>query len=191
MRRNQSATTLPELCAAVLRLRKATRLKQVQLAPSLGFSAQTLSNFEVGRRIPRSKFILMKFRELAAALNMPAEVMLFDEALGSRFLEAALALNFNTQPSYTLHEWRLMQAARIAVRCWPELAWAMEQSAGEALTVVDRILSAAVPSTVDAAFYRDLEQRISTVAEQRSFDSFGKGESVDARRLSERHRDCA
>jgi transcriptional regulator with XRE-family HTH domain len=171
MRRTETA--LPELCTAVRRLRKATKLSQVDLAQSLNCSSQTLSNFECGHRIPRSKVILLKFRELAQALNLPPEVALFDEALGSRFLETARALNFHAEPPYSLHEWRLMQAARIAVRCWPALAWAIEQAAGEAVAVVDEILAAAVPSSVDAAFYRDLEQRINSVAEQRSFTAFG------------------
>jgi transcriptional regulator with XRE-family HTH domain len=177
---------IPALCTSVRRLRLATKLTQGSLGELLGVSAQTLSNIEVGRRPPRAKYLLLKFRELAQELNMPEDIALFDEALGTRFLSAAFALNGNREPCYPLHEWRLMQVARIAVRYWPELAWAMEQSAGPALAVVDDILSAAKPTAVDAAFYRDLEQRINASAEQSCFNSFVRSKPIDANKVSKK-----
>ena len=179
----------PELCVAVRRIRQASKLSQEQLA-AIGVASQTLSKFETGKLVPRSDSTLQKFASVAGQLGLPEEQALFEQAISAirkkpyltpaaavvpvEHILATIVPAATGHPLYTPHEWRLMQAARIALRSHPGVARAIEQAAGDVLTLVDEVLGTAAPSSVNAGFYRELEQQINLLAEQRAFATFRK-----------------
>ena len=65
-----------------------------------------------------------------------------------------------------------MQAARIAIRHYPENARAIEKAAGPALGLVDELLrSADATAVLSPTFYTDLEQRLTVLADRRAFET--------------------
>jgi hypothetical protein len=85
---------------------------------------------------------------------------------------AAMVMPTVVSATYSPQEWRLMHAARIAIRLYPEQARAMEKAAGPALALVDEVLrSVDAGPILGQAFYTNLEQRLNEFADRRAFET--------------------
>jgi hypothetical protein len=75
-------------------------------------------------------------------------------------------------PTYTPFQWRLMQAARIAMNFFPDVARAMEEAAGPALDLVDEIMADAAMGErkVSVQFYNNLETQLDERAARKVFE---------------------
>jgi hypothetical protein len=145
-----------------------------------GISSQTISRFELGKQEPRGLEVLISLRNTALSLGLNAEEHLFRLAIGmpiealpgvqiqKRDLPSAIRI-----PSYTPQQWRLMQAARLAVLYFPDAAVRMEQAASPVLKLVDRIIQEVDPEMTHQEFapnfYLDLEHRLSDRAGREAF----------------------
>jgi hypothetical protein len=127
--------------------------------------------------------LLAKLRDVAKALNLIEEFKLFEQA-AQRVQPSYVDLMENqmaslrsskAKPRCTPTEWRLMQIARLAARCYPEQARAIEQAAGPLAAFVDDFLGEAARAGIepDESSFDDLERRLVTMAEQRVFEKKG------------------
>src|SRR4051812_10731743 len=111
---------LPDLCGAVRRVRAAHQLSQTKMAQLLGINPQTLSRFELGKQVPASQYVLSRLAVEANDVGLNEERDLFTRASNDIQQRDWTA---SEQPAvYSPHEWRLMSAARVAVRFYPERA---------------------------------------------------------------------
>src|SRR5262249_1888500 len=124
---------LPSLCNAVKRVRDAYGDSQERFAQRIGIAVMTISRFERGVQIPGSESVLSKLALAANNVHLMEEFHLFRTA-------AVLARNgpsvSSISQSYSPQEWRLMHAARIAAKFYPDAALAIEKAAGPALALV-------------------------------------------------------
>ena len=82
---------------------------------------------------------------------------------------------FQLVPAFSLPQWRLMSAARIAALYYPEVASAIEKAAGQALALVDEaIRQADSQNLTGSALYEEIERRLRSLAEQRALEQFKK-----------------
>jgi transcriptional regulator with XRE-family HTH domain len=158
-----------ELCAAVRRIRNATGDTQEKFAQRIGVAVMTISRFETARQVPRHFRVLSELRDVARAAGLDVEESILSGVL-TEHPSSSLG-----QPqefvTFTPAEWRLMHAARIAVRFYPETARAIEEAAAPTLALVDEILRYARPDRVlTAGFYMAMEDQLDELAERRSFE---------------------
>ena len=132
---------LPQLCVAVKRVREALGESQEKFAQRTGIASMTVSRFERGKLVPREYRVVRALWEAAADAGLDHETRLFDSVLADTPAPSW------PSTKYPLQEWRLMQAARIAVRFYRfhEQALAIEKAAAPALALVDQILKDADP----------------------------------------------
>jgi transcriptional regulator with XRE-family HTH domain len=186
-KRNKPERIIPEICQAVKRLRTHLGLSQARAAIEWQIAEQTLSRFELGKQTPRDPFVLMRLREAAADAGLAKDEELFNEALNAHPSSPPRPrpqfdppwLDPSTRPpdppTPTLDEWKLMAAARVAVRFYRDNARAMEKAAGPALDLVTEVLrSAPAVGRIDASFYRDLEKKLDELATRRVLEGLRK-----------------
>jgi transcriptional regulator with XRE-family HTH domain len=162
---------------AIRNLRKKTGQSQAQLAQDLELTNMSLSRYENGTTIPRSRTTLNRLAAVAAEAGATVEEELFRQAAlalpgGPSRFEEGLAV-----PVYSPLEWRLMQGIRIAQSFFPDEARAAERELGASLDVVDEILADAAlgERKVTTAFYIQLEGQLNQRAAQKLFkDKFTK-----------------
>jgi transcriptional regulator with XRE-family HTH domain len=161
---------LPALSQAIRRLRKVTGKSQEAFAQEAEIASMTLSRYENGV-VPRDRRVLARLRAIAADAGCNVEEQLFfDAAMAlpggpSRFESSVMV------PSHTPLQWRLMQAGRIAMNFFPDVARAMEEAARPALDLVDQIMAeeALGERKVSVQFYRDLETKLDELAARKIF----------------------
>jgi transcriptional regulator with XRE-family HTH domain len=136
-------------------------------------SFNTISRYELGRMVPADFNVLGSLARVARDCGLTAEADLFTEAQSQvRFRSYRGPISEGAGAVYSPQEWRLMHVARIALRLYPEHARAIEKAAGPAVGLVDEILRSVDDcSTLDAAFYADLEQRLNEIADRRAFEN--------------------
>jgi transcriptional regulator with XRE-family HTH domain len=165
------ARRLPAVSQAIRNLRKRTGQTQADLSRDLEISSMSLSRYELGLTIPRSRTTLNRLAAVAADAGATVEEELFRQAAlalpggPSRFEEGF------TVPVYSPLEWRLMQGIRLAQAHFPEEARAAEQALGMSLDVVDEILADAAlgERKVTTQFYAKLESQLNERAAQKIF----------------------
>jgi hypothetical protein len=134
----------------------------------------SLSRFELGKQVPADFGVLNSLEFAARDRGLSEESRLFDEARMKVRWNAYRRPNLPeaTAPVYSPAEWRLMQSVRIAIRLYPESVRAIEKAAGPALALVDEVLrSAEAAVALGPAFYIDLEQRLTLLADQRALEA--------------------
>jgi transcriptional regulator with XRE-family HTH domain len=166
----------PVLCELISGLRRKTKMSQQNLAALLEISAMSLSRYENGLE-PKSRRILSRLAAVAADAGLNVEEKVFRDAAlalpgGSSRFEPSIMM-----PTYSPLEWRLMQASRIALSYFPDVARDIEQAAGPALDLVDEILADAAlgEGRPTAQFYSNLETQLNERAARKLFkDHFTK-----------------
>jgi transcriptional regulator with XRE-family HTH domain len=176
-RKEELKTQLPPLCAAVRRVREAYGETLEEFGRRVRVSLNSVSRFELGKTVPADFNVLGSLARAARERGLTVEADLFIEAQTQvRWRAYRGPTSEGTEPVYSPQEWRLMHAARIAVRLYPEHARAIEDAAGPAVGLVDEVLrSVDAGSTLDAAFYADLEQRLNELADRRALESLKQG----------------
>lgn len=165
---------VPEICAAVRRIRQVAGWSQERMARETGIASQTISRFELGKQVPRQSEVLRSLIDAAGDAGLVDEEQLFTAALAEResWPGSERPSPRITNETYTPHEWRLMQTARIAINYFPETVHLIEEAAAPALELVDQIMaSAGTEGQLDARFYRDLEQQLSALAARKLFQN--------------------
>ncbi len=81
-RNTKPKPNLPELCAAVRRIREARGWSQERMARETNIATQTISRFELGKAEPRDYLVLSSLADAAAAAGLDAEKHLFRQAAG-------------------------------------------------------------------------------------------------------------
>jgi transcriptional regulator with XRE-family HTH domain len=167
---------LPALCEAIRRARRGTGKTQQEFAADIGVATMTLSRYERGD-VPRDRAILGRLRAVAADAGCVVEEQLFFDALmalpgGPPRFEPSVMI-----PTHTPAQWRLMQAARIAMNFFPDMARAIEEAARPALDLVDEIMEGAAlgERRVSVQFYADLESKLDELAARKIFQIKKKG----------------
>jgi transcriptional regulator with XRE-family HTH domain len=167
---------LPPLCAAVKRVRAAYGDTLQRFAERVGISMNSLSRFELGKQVPADHGVLKRLEHAARERGLREESVLFLRAgyidtgnllLSCQPRESAAPI----APTYSPLEWRLMQAARVAIRLYPESARAIEKAAGPALGLVDEVLRSADAADLTPEFYEGLERRLTLLADRRAFEN--------------------
>jgi transcriptional regulator with XRE-family HTH domain len=175
--KTKRSRNLPAVCQSIRNLRKKTGQSQEDLARDLELTSMSLSRYETGVTIPRSRTTLNRLVAIAFDAGCLVEEDVFRQAAmalpggPSRFEPSVMVA------SYSPLEWRLMQAARIALAYFPDVGRAIEQAAGPALDLVDEILADAAlgERKVTAQFYANLETQLNQRAAQKLFkDKFTK-----------------
>jgi transcriptional regulator with XRE-family HTH domain len=170
-RKTQRARKPPALCLAIQTLRKKTGLTQADFSRDLEVSSMSLSRYETGITIPRSRTTLNRLAAVAAEAGATVEEEVFRQAAmalpggPSKFQEGL------TVPVYTPLEWRLMQGIRLAQAYFPEEAKAAEQVLGMSLDVVDEILADAAlgERRLTSQVYAQIESQLNERAAQKLF----------------------
>jgi transcriptional regulator with XRE-family HTH domain len=172
---------IPDVCAAIHRVRQTTQTTQKQFAAMLGTVTMSLSRWERGVATPRDRNVLMRLSATAASAGMKQEEELFNQALGVLPPRAAtptqvwggpisyLMLDFDTP-----QQWRLMIAAKLAMLYFPDTAARMEQAATDVMMLIDEVVSAA-PENLRPDIYVRMEERLRELARQRAFTGLKKG----------------
>jgi transcriptional regulator with XRE-family HTH domain len=174
--KTKTSRKLPALCEAIRRVRKATGKSQPVFAEEVEVSPMTLSRYERGDS-PRRREVLNRLAAIAWEHGCTVEEQLFRDASmalpqGPFRFEPSLKV-----PVYSPHQWRLMQAIRIAQAYFPDEARAAEQALGVSLDLVDEILADAAVGErkVTEQLYSDLEARLNELAARKVFkDHFTK-----------------
>jgi hypothetical protein len=135
----------------------------------------SISRFELGKAVPTDFNVLGSLERAARYQGLIEESRLFSEAQAAirfnAYRRPDLAAETTTAPRYTPQEWRLMHAARIAIRLYPESARAIEKAAGPALALVDEILLSADAAVLGPLFYTELEKRLNELADRQAFEA--------------------
>lgn len=176
------------VCAAVKRVRAAYGETLQVFAQRVGISMNSLSRFELGKQVPADFGVLNSLEYAARAKGLTEESRVFDEARQRvRFnaFRSSEPWPRRSSPSSwrpgiliagSPQEWRMMQAAWIAVRVYPEIVQAIEKAAGPALAIVDEVLQSAHPTVLNAEFYVELEEQLVALVERRAFEKLKTGE---------------
>jgi transcriptional regulator with XRE-family HTH domain len=172
---------IPELCAAIQRLREHTKMTQKQFAAMLKTSTMSLSRWERGAVQPRDRNVLLTLAATAASAGAAEEEALFNEALGVLSPRAATPVKIWGGPiSYlmmdfdTPQQWRLMVVAKLCATYYPQIAAQIEKAAAPVVALVDEVI-AAVPDNPRPDFYERMEVRLREIARQRAFADLKKG----------------
>jgi transcriptional regulator with XRE-family HTH domain len=172
---------IPDICAAIHRVRERTKMTQKEFAAMLRTTTMSLSRWERGAATPRDRHVLMKLSATASEAGMAEEEALFQQALGMLPARAATPTQIWPGPiSYlmidfdTPQEWRLMIIAKLAAMYFPETAARLEQAASDVAALVDEVVAAA-PENLRPDIYVRLEERLRELARQRAFVSLKKG----------------
>jgi hypothetical protein len=139
--------------------------------------------------VPRDDRVLLRLAKAAADAGLVDEEKLFRRVVRSSDIDlieesprGTMVKQYKTSKSksyelktYRPNEWRLMQAARIAVNFFPDTVHAIEQAAGPALELVDKIMATAtIDDQIDGYFYDFLEQLLSVLAARQQFENLKK-----------------
>jgi transcriptional regulator with XRE-family HTH domain len=167
---------LPPVCQAIRNVRKVTGKSQEAFAQDIECASMTLSRFENGV-VPRDRAVLGRLRAVAADAGCSLEEKVFFDALmalpgGPSRFESSVMI-----PTHTPLQWRLMQAARIAMNFFPDVAVAMQEAGRPALDLVDEIMTEAAlgERNVSVQFYRDLEIKLDALAARKIFQMKKEG----------------
>jgi transcriptional regulator with XRE-family HTH domain len=168
--KGKSTRKMPAVCLAIRAVRAKTGKSQEVFAQEIEIASMTLSRYERGV-VPRDRAVLGRLRAVAADAGCVIEEQVFYDALmalpggPSRFEPTVMV------PAFTPLQWRLMQAARIAMNFFPDVARAMEEAARPALDLVDEIMAeaAAGDRRVSVQFYANLETKLDELAARKIF----------------------
>jgi transcriptional regulator with XRE-family HTH domain len=169
---------IPELCAAVFRIRKALGLSQERMARETGIASMTLSRFERGAQVPRDRAVLALLRDLAIRAQLRDEAGLFLRAFenretASRRDDQGYLYGDPLAGSGTPRVWELMQMMRLSAIYFPHDAAVMEQHAGRAGEIVRETIASAetlAPGLAGSPLYRELERYMNAAAEKSAFE---------------------
>jgi DNA-binding XRE family transcriptional regulator len=167
-------TDLPELCAAVRKVRATAGWSQEAMGRQTGFALQTIYRFEKGLQIPKDFGTLTRLRDVAIGLGLTKEATAFDYALqGWRMVPAGAPRIPSPVVSQgqTAQQRRLAAAARLAVIYSPAEARAAEAALAPTLALLDEGLKDSVhwDTVLDPAFYNSLEAKVAELMKQRVF----------------------
>ena len=180
MKRQKHTQALPELCAAVKRIRESYRDSQPQFAQRVDLAPQTISRFERGVQSPADFQVLMRLARAAQAQGLTEETDLLEHtALAARGAwhraeTRSTGRGLMAMSIFHLQQWRLMHAAGVAALYYPEIAIAIERAAGPALTLVDEAirLYANEPVSSGLGFANQLALVLETLLERRALERF-------------------
>jgi transcriptional regulator with XRE-family HTH domain len=177
-------TSLPPLCAAVRRTRSAYAESQPAFARRIGVAAMTISRFENAKQVPADFQVLAQLERAARERGLTEEAdLLAHAARGARRgrEEDAIAPaggELAPMPIHTWAQWRLMHAAGIAVLHYPEVARAMEQAGGAALSLVDEALGrhARMIKSGGLGVFSQAVRELMVLVAQRDLEAFSQHE---------------
>ena len=137
----------------------------------------TVSRFELGKAIPKDPNTIQRLFDAAAGHGgLKAEAKLLMEAHRDAMRRQSPYDRFTPFadqmiPFHSLEEWRAMNIARIAARYHYDEAIAMRKAAPKSREIVDAVLADTNASEgIHEAFYDDLEERLTELAEQRTIE---------------------
>jgi transcriptional regulator with XRE-family HTH domain len=171
-KRADRKSQLPELCAAVKRLRAAAGWSQEAMGRQVGLALQTVYRFEAGKQIPRDYGVLTRLRDCAIALGLTEEATLFDYTLEGWHMIPANAPRIPSPvvlQRRTPEQHRLGTAAELAVTFFPNEKGAAEKALAPVLELYDEAYKGVVRwnTVYDAGFYRSVEARLNELVKQR------------------------
>jgi transcriptional regulator with XRE-family HTH domain len=166
-----------ELCRAVKAIRLAYGDTQERFAQRVSLSSMTVSRFELGKAVPRDPQTLQRLFDAAAGHGgLKTEASLLEAARRDAAQARPIYDRFTPFadqmiPFHSLEEWRVMCAARIAARYHYDEAIAIRKAAPKSMEIVDAVLADTNASEgIHEAFYDDLEERLTELAEQRTIE---------------------
>jgi transcriptional regulator with XRE-family HTH domain len=164
---------LPELCAAVKKLRATAGWSQERMGRHVGLALQTVYRFETGKQIPRDYGVLTRLRDCAIALGLTEEANLFDyELQGWRTMWNPNGPNVLTpvvREGRSPEQHRLGTAVELAVTFFPNEKGAAEKALAPVLELYDEAYKNVVRwnTVYDAEFYRNVEAKLNELVKQK------------------------
>jgi DNA-binding XRE family transcriptional regulator len=171
-RKPESPRNLPELCAAVRKIRATAGWSQEAMGQHVGLALQTIYRFENGLQIPRDYGVLTRLRDCAIALGLNEEATLFDYKLqgwplgspGTPRIPSPVIIQRRSPEQH-----RLGTVAELAVTFFPAEKRAAETALAPVLELYDEAYKAVVRwnTVFDAEFYRNVEAKLNELVKQK------------------------
>jgi transcriptional regulator with XRE-family HTH domain len=179
---------LSQLCIAVKAVREVLGDSQERFARRVGVALMTISRFERGVLEPRDPRVLLNLAKVTDEIKKGTLFLLTAGTEKVMKVENASKLFNGAYKEYerlwetdetvaqleslarlappaflSVREWRLVCAARLALRYYPEYVGAIEKAAAPAIVLIDEILAGADENAIS---YQQFERAVFALAER-------------------------